>query len=163
MLNSYGRKLYLIQNCLYGVDIQPIAIQISKLRFFISLVCDQRTNRNKRENHGIRPLPNLETKFVAANALFGLKMEKQFEMFASPKVKAFESELQRVRHDHFAATTRQRKLVLQARDRELREALAKELEQGTFGDSESSRKLAAWNPYDPQQSAEFFEPLWMFD
>ncbi len=161
--DDYGRKLYLIENCLFGVDIQPIAIQISKLRFFISLVCDQRTNRNKRENHGIRPLPNLETKFVAANALFGLKMEKQFEMFASPKVKALESELQRVRHDHFAATTRQRKLVLQARDRELREALAKELEQGTFGDSESSRKLAAWNPYDPQQSAEFFEPLWMFD
>ena len=36
--DDYGRKLYLIENCLYGVDIQPIAIQISKLRFFISLV-----------------------------------------------------------------------------------------------------------------------------
>ncbi len=47
--------------------IQPIAIQISKLRFFISLVCDQLTNRSKKENHGIRPLPNLETKFVAAD------------------------------------------------------------------------------------------------
>ena len=23
---DYGRKLYLIQNCIYGVDIQPIAI-----------------------------------------------------------------------------------------------------------------------------------------
>jgi adenine-specific DNA-methyltransferase len=161
--DDYGRKLYLIENCLYGVDIQPVAIQISKLRFFISLICDQRTNRNKRENHGIRPLPNLETKFVAADALFGLKMEKQSELFTSPKVKALESELQRVRHDHFAATTRQRKLALQKRDRELREALAEDLEQGTFGDRESSRKLAAWNPYDPQQSAEFFEPLWMFD
>ena len=42
---DYGRKLYLIENCLYGVDIQPIAIQITKLRFFISLVCDQKTNR----------------------------------------------------------------------------------------------------------------------
>jgi adenine-specific DNA-methyltransferase len=70
--DDYGRKLYLIENCLYGVDIQPIAIQISKLRFFISLVCDQRTNRNKRDNHGIRPLPNLETKFVAADTLIGL-------------------------------------------------------------------------------------------
>ncbi|MDR2053719.1 MAG: hypothetical protein LBP80_09915, partial [Treponema sp.] len=29
---NYGRKLYLIENCVYGVDIQPIAIQISKLR-----------------------------------------------------------------------------------------------------------------------------------
>ncbi len=59
--DDYGRKLYLIENCLYGVDIQSIAIQITKLRFFISLVCDQKTNRNKKDNHGIRPLPNLET------------------------------------------------------------------------------------------------------
>ena len=73
--DDYGRKLYLIENCLYGVDIQPIAIQITKLRFFISLVCDQRTNRSKKENHGIRPLPNLETKVVAADVLIGLEME----------------------------------------------------------------------------------------
>src|SRR5690606_19555688 len=38
---DYGRKLYLIENCIYGVDIQPIAVQIAKLRFFISLVVDQ--------------------------------------------------------------------------------------------------------------------------
>ena len=31
--NNYGRKLYLIQNCIYGVDIQPIAVTIAKLRF----------------------------------------------------------------------------------------------------------------------------------
>ena len=30
---DYGRKLYLIENCIYGVDIQPIAVQIAKLRF----------------------------------------------------------------------------------------------------------------------------------
>ena len=33
--DDYGRKLYLIQNCIYGADIQPIAVQIAKLRFFI--------------------------------------------------------------------------------------------------------------------------------
>ena len=54
---DYARKLYLIENCIYGVDIQPIAIQISKLRFFISLVIDQKTNNNASENFGIRPLP----------------------------------------------------------------------------------------------------------
>jgi type II restriction/modification system DNA methylase subunit YeeA len=63
---DYGRKLFLIQNCIYGVDIQPIAVQIAKLRFFISLVVDQRISE-ETENRGIRPLPNLETKFVAAN------------------------------------------------------------------------------------------------
>ncbi len=70
--SDYGRKLYLIENCVYGVDIQPIAVQISKLRFFISLVVDQK-ERASADNRGIRPLPNLETKFVAANTLIGLE------------------------------------------------------------------------------------------
>src|SRR5262249_27309612 len=73
---DYGRKLYLIENCIYGVDIQPIAIQIAKLRFFISLVIDQRI-RPEAENLGIRPLPNLETKFVAANSLLGVRRPGQ--------------------------------------------------------------------------------------
>ncbi len=38
---GYSRKLYLIQNCIYGTDLQNIAVQISKLRFFISLLVDQ--------------------------------------------------------------------------------------------------------------------------
>jgi adenine-specific DNA-methyltransferase len=58
--SDYGRKLYLIENCIYGIDIQPIAVQISKLRFFISLVIDQNKQATK-ENFGIRSLPNLET------------------------------------------------------------------------------------------------------
>ena len=41
---DYGRKLYLIENCIYGVDIQPIAVQIAKMRFFISLIVDQRVD-----------------------------------------------------------------------------------------------------------------------
>ena len=55
---DYARKLFLIENCIYGVDIQPIATQISKLRFFISLVVEQKVNAEKY-NFGIRPLPNL--------------------------------------------------------------------------------------------------------
>jgi adenine-specific DNA-methyltransferase len=163
--DDYGRKLYLIENCLYGVDIQPIAIQISKLRFFISLVCDQRTHLSKDDNHGVRPLPNLETKFVAADTLIGLGSERQLdlELLASPAVKRLEGELQRVRHDHFAATTRQHKLALQKRDRDLREELARHLIQLSFADRETSRKVASWDPYDPQKTAGFFDPLWMFD
>ena len=68
---DYARKLFLIENCIYGVDIQPIAAQISKLRFFISLVVEQKVNKEK-DNFGIRPLPNLETKFVTANTLIGI-------------------------------------------------------------------------------------------
>ena len=161
--DDYGRKLYLIENCLYGVDIQPIAIQLCKLRFFISLICDQRTSRNKAKNHGIKPLPNLETKFVAADTLIQLGESVQMELFKSPKVINIEEKIQKVRHDYFAAQKRKEKLALQEQDNELRNELANELMQASFADQETSHKLAKWNPYDPHTSAVFFDPLWMFD
>ena len=46
--SNYGRKLYLIQKCIYGVDIQPIAIEIAKLRFFIALLVDERIDKSKQ-------------------------------------------------------------------------------------------------------------------
>ncbi|MDR0786181.1 MAG: hypothetical protein LBE74_09955 [Treponema sp.] len=57
----------MIENCIFGVDIQPIAVQTSKLRFFISLTVDQKTGGTKENNYNVIPLPNLETKFVVAN------------------------------------------------------------------------------------------------
>jgi|GEM_PF-2548251 len=68
---DYPRKLFLIENSIYGVDIQPIAVQIAKLRFFISLIVEQRVDNNA-PNRGILPLPNLETKFIAANTLMSI-------------------------------------------------------------------------------------------
>ena len=65
---DYGRKLGIIQNSVYGVDIQPIAIEIAKLRFFLTLVVDEKINE-KEDNRGILPLPNLDFKFVCANTL----------------------------------------------------------------------------------------------
>jgi hypothetical protein len=62
---DYGRKLYLIQNCIYGVDIQPVAVQIAKMRFFISLIVDQKSTTDEANNYGILALPNLETNFVS--------------------------------------------------------------------------------------------------
>lgn len=161
--DDYGRKLYLIENCLYGVDIQPIAIQITKLRFFISLVCDQKTNRNKKDNHGIRPLPNLETKFVAADSLIGLKKGVERSLFENPSVERLENEIKTVRHDYFSVQTRREKLALQRKDKELRDKLTKELVQTSFADQTTSVMLAKWDPYSPHVAAQFFEPLWMFD
>ncbi len=101
--SDYGRKLYLIENCIYGVDIQPIAVQIAKLRFFISLVVDQNIDA-KKDNLGILPLPNLETKFVAADTLIGLDKPQQ-NSFADLHTKDLEKELLSVRHKHFNAKT----------------------------------------------------------
>ena len=156
-------SFYLIENCLYGVDIQPIAIQLSKLRFFISLICDQKTNKDKAKNHGVKPLPNLETKFVAANTLIGLAKEIQMDLLKSPKIVQIEQELQQVRHNYFSVQKRQQKLALQRKDKQLRDELADGLLQASFADQETSLKLANWNPYDPHIAADFFDPLWMFD
>ncbi|HAJ87642.1 Eco57I restriction-modification methylase [Ectopseudomonas chengduensis] len=158
--DDYGRKLYLIENCLYGVDIQPIAIQISKLRFFISLVCDQRTNRNKRENHGIRSLPNLETKFVAANTLIGLPEMDQLALLPA-RVHQIEAEIESLYHGHFGVQRRDQKLALQKKIETLREELGRELAQ-SLGSSKKAQHIAEWNPFDPQTTADFFDPHWMF-
>lgn len=72
---TYELKLNIIENCIYGSDIQSIAAQITKLRFFISLICDCEKDAVK-PNFGIPTLPNLETKFVTANSLIGLHKVK---------------------------------------------------------------------------------------
>ena len=46
---DYARKLFLIRDCIYGVDIQSIAIQIARLRFFISLLIEMEKKRDKKE------------------------------------------------------------------------------------------------------------------
>ena len=61
--NIYDLKLHIIENCIYGSDIQRIAAQITKLRFFISLICEQNDIdfSSPETNFGINTLPNLET------------------------------------------------------------------------------------------------------
>ncbi|MDR0762455.1 MAG: Eco57I restriction-modification methylase domain-containing protein [Campylobacteraceae bacterium] len=157
---DYGRKLYLIENCIYGVDIQSIAVQIAKLRFFISLVINQRADELK-DNFGIRSLPNLETKFVAANTLIGLEKPKGVLSTSDRKEIRIQEELKQIRHEYFTANTRTKKLRLQQKDEELRIELAKELEAIGFAE-ESAKSIANWNPYDQNTHAEWFEPEWMF-
>ena len=160
--DDYGRKLYLIENCLYGVDIQPIAIQITKLRFFISLVCDQKTNRNKKDNHGIRPLPNLETKFVAANSLIGLPIPDK-DLFIESLVAPIEREIEDAYHGHFNIQRRDQKLALQKKIKVLRLKLTDTLKSSLGAvNSAKAKHLAEWDPFDPQSSADFFDPHWMF-
>lgn len=162
---DYGRKLYLIENCLYGVDIQPIAVQIAKLRVFISLVVDQRID-DGAPNRGVLPLPNLETKFAAANTLLGIERGKdEFSAvqggLMAGEVERMRAELKDVRHRYFTARTPETKRKYRARDEELRKAIAAELGRTTLGD-ETVGQMAAWDPYDQNVHAGFFDPEWMF-
>lgn len=159
---DYARKLYLIENCIYGVDIQPIAIQISKLRFFISLVVDQNTNADPTDNFGVRPLPNLEAKFVAANTLIGL-VKKDASLFDSAEIKAKENELKIAKHKIFGAKTVRTKRKYKNIVNDLRQEIADMLyANGAVGNDEA-RQLASWDMFDQNASSPFFDPEWMFD
>ncbi|MDR1477369.1 MAG: N-6 DNA methylase, partial [Planctomycetaceae bacterium] len=114
----YHIKLKILQNVIYGVDIQPIAVQIAVLRLFLSLIQEIKPDK-KQNNYGIEPLPNFETKFVCANTLIGLKKEKQ-QRLELPIVKATVKQLQETRKQHFIASDIQEKERLKYYDETLR-------------------------------------------
>jgi type I restriction-modification system DNA methylase subunit len=66
---NYNFKRHAIQNCLYGVDIDPGAVEIAKLRLWLSLVVDEEDIKQ------IQPLPNLDYKIVCGNSLLGVQRD----------------------------------------------------------------------------------------
>lgn len=59
----YTFKHHAIQNSLYGVDIDPGATEIAKLRLWLSLIVDEQDIKS------IKPLPNLDYKIMQGNSL----------------------------------------------------------------------------------------------
>ncbi len=156
---DYARKLYLIENCIYGVDIQPIAIQISHLRFFISLIVNQKENTDPMKNFGIRPLPNLEAKFVAANSI--IPLDRNDDLFTSQEeVKAIEKELHLANHKIFSAKTPRTKRKWREESARLRQLMADTLL--SLGAINNASQLASWDMFDQNSHASFFDPEWMF-
>lgn len=158
---DFGRKLYLIQNSIYGVDIQPSACQIAKLRFFISLAIEQEPSSDPSDNYGIKPLPNLETRFVTANTLRGLDTSGQRSLAQSSEVTRLEYELAANRERYFHATTRRDKRASRLENRELRVALADALQATEFSASDAER-IAQWDSYDQNTQATWFDAAYMF-
>ncbi len=159
----YDLKLAIIENCLYGSDIQSIAAQITKLRFFISLICNCDKDASK-PNFGIPTLPNLETKFVTANSLIGIKDKGkavQGNLFIDSQISDLKKTLHDVRHKHFRSKTASEKIRLRKEDEAIRTELANILSQG-FQTGTNADQLISWNPYDQNAVSPFFDPEWMF-
>ena len=154
---DFGRKLYLIQNSIYGADIQTIACQITKLRFFISLAIEQEPER-EAENFGIKPLPNLDTRFVAADALLELQRHRTL---SSERTRELERQLLTNRERHFHANSRPAKLECMHEDQRLRTQLAAELKAIGFP-PDTAKQVASWDPYDQNDVALWFDPKYMF-
>ena len=159
--SDFGRKLYLIQNGIYGVDIQPIATQIAKLRFFISLAIDQVPTADAGDNYGIKPLPNLETRFVAADSLLGIVQSAQPALTQANNIVERHGQIRANRERHFHAKTRQQKQGYRNEDKRLRRELASELQKIGFN-ADSTTHIADWDPYDQNATAGWFDAEYMF-
>ena len=158
--SDFGRKLYLIQHGIFGVDLQPVACSIARLRFFISLTVEQQPSDNASNNYGIRPLPNLETRLVAANALIGVSGPRQVEI-GDDKIQSHMDELARIREQHFNAGTRRKKQGLREQDAALRKRLADALEMRGMGHNQA-QSVADWDLYNQNATADWFDPHLMF-
>ena len=127
--DPYKTKLRIINNCIYGSDIQPIAMLISKLRFFISLICEQDDHavdfKDEENNFGINTLPNLETKFVAANSLISADIHKYADdnWTLDPNLIKLKNELLKIRQEHFSVRTQTSKLKKREEDRLVRQEI----------------------------------------
>ena len=161
--SHYDLKLHLIEECIYGVDIQSIAAQISKLRFFISLIVEQEKMDFSKENYGVHTLPNLETKFVTANTLINARKQKEsFSSLFDSAISNIKESLVETRKAHFYAKNSHQKKLLREKDEALREELAQKLQEFGQANSDDAKNFAEWNPYDQNASSPFFDMEWMF-
>ena len=161
--SHYDLKLHLIEECIYGVDIQSIAAQISKLRFFISLIVEQEKMDFSKENYGVHTLPNLETKFVTANTLINARKQKEsFSSLFDSAISNIKESLVETRKAHFYAKNSHQKKLLREKDEALREELAQKLQEFGQANSDDAKNFVQWNPYDQNASSPFFDMEWMF-
>jgi len=170
---KYKHKMGIIQNAIYGVDIQPIATEISKLRLFLSLIVDESVLEAK-DNKNIHPLPNLSFKFVTANSLIPLGDEGETLLRYQKIIKDFDAIRERYLHAHTSMEKDRIKKDFAALNHSLMQSLTETPYQQSnfldetqehidFGGEKDSYlyKLLNWDPFSDKASS-WFEPKWMF-
>lgn len=151
---SYIIKLGLIRDNIYGVDILTMATEISKLRFFLSLIVDENID-DKKENRGILALPNLEFKFIAADSVLDLRSNLENDVTFIDYIK----ELKSIMNNYFTSIDTEKELFKQ-------KFIEKQIEiSTTLLESEKKHTdiayLLNWNPFK-NESVDWFNPDWMF-
>ncbi len=154
----YNLKKETIEESIYGVDIDPGAIDIARLRFWLSLIVDEEVPE---------PLPNFEFKFVCADTLVPLAEDEKTTQTA---MDLWEKELnlqtlRRYMTDYYNANTEEKKKQLKQRiENYVRLDGAKDIEQLQFGNLSSKRRLqlSKLKPFDVNYSHPFFDSSLMF-
>ena len=159
---DYLRKLGVIRETLFGVDIQPIATEMSRLRCFLTLIVEEDVKDNL-ENRGIQPLPNLEFKFITANTLMDLsevdeKTSNYPSMFDDNKLIL---QLKDMRDQYFTSTGKYRNKLVDSFSK-VQAEMKNNLDTIQYGvTSKAFQKLAEWDPFGVD-GVDWFDAEWMF-
>lgn len=139
--DMYKTKLSILQSNIFGSDIEPMAIEISRLRSWLSLIVEIPSGASPE------PLPNLDFNFVCANSL---KILQEADLFTDFDV---EIKLSTLRKNYFFESSPSGKEKIHDEYFEL---------TAISSDDIRSSQLKTFNPFDSEKVAEFFDPEVMF-
>ena len=146
--DHYELKISYLRDAIFGVDIEPMAIEICRLRAWLSILVDSPMDLE------IEPLPNLDFKFVAADSLTKLPEGETRTLFGDNDL---EDALAKIRIDYFDAKDSKQKVILKS----LYENKIKE----TFEISSTTTReslIRSFNPFESTHCATFFDPVTFF-
>lgn len=146
-VSMYKIKRDIIQKSIYWVDISAWAIDIAKLRFWLSLVVDEETPE---------PLPNFEFKFVCANTLIPLIENNQQSLEKEINVETLRNYMSK----YYNSESNTDKAEWRKRIENLLWIWKMTLGFDNFK-SEKSKQLDTYEPFNSNHSAEFFDPSLM--
>jgi adenine-specific DNA-methyltransferase len=142
-------KKHIIEESIYGVDNDAGAVDIARLRFWLSLVVDEQKPQ---------PLPNLDFKIVCANTLVPLGELTGNDMEA--KAEEAVKELEKIRHDFFSVSS-ESKLKLERQFKKVQTDLLNLRELATNENFAVYTKLNEFAPFEDAPCS-WFDPRWMF-
>lgn len=150
---DYLRKRKIIRDVVFGTDIQSVAVEIAKLRCFLTLIVDQEID-DKSPNRGVVPLPNLDFKFICADSLTPLDPNKQMTLGDDPQL---EEKLASIRRKYFTTSSEEKK-------GKLRQDFEKLVTSSPtlFTENNRNSQLKSFRPLASNNQAKFFDLQTMF-
>ncbi|NLJ95502.1 MAG: N-6 DNA methylase [Clostridiaceae bacterium] len=142
--DAYRIKLSIIENNLYGVDINPMAIEIARLRTWLSLIIED------LNTEFIEPLPNLDFKFVSADSLIELDKVQSLNYDQN-----LDDKLDKIRKKYFNARK------IESKERYKSEYYNITQQEGMSDDLRTSQ-LRSFDPFNNGSVAEFYDSKYMF-
>ncbi len=170
--SSYELKKDILSQNIFGVDIMPMAIEIARLRAWLSLVLEENYNpKDPVHNFGVKPLPNLDFKFICANSLIDLGLDAFIQQSKGTLHEGFTEKLvsqlkalEDLRKQFFTpALASTEKEKLKTNYFEQRDKVVADIEAAHDPVlKQIAQKIKHWNPFDDSKASTFFSPTWMF-